>query len=159
MNSETPQRAPSAFTFEGAYSRGLRAAAEALFPLSDSAPDHAQTDLVRRSTEYVERLPPTQRQLLKLLFVAVELCAPIFSPGLRPFSRRSEETRRKNVSSWQSSWCYPLRLLGDALKATLQMIYLSHPAVVAHIGEYKVCAVPEDTFVVDIRGTAKVPAP
>lgn len=152
-------RAPSPLSFERAYLRGLQASAEALFPLNDSTPDHAGTELVRRSSEYVGALPPAQRKLLKLLFVVVELCAPVFSPGLRRFSRRSEETRRRNVRSWQESWCYPLRLLGDALKATLQMIYLSHPSVVAHIGEYKVCEVPGDSFIVPVRGSASVPAP
>jgi hypothetical protein len=144
---------------ERAYRSGLCGAAEALFPLSDAAPDFEDTQLIPRSLAYVDSLPPPQRKLLKLLFVAIEICAPVLSPGLRRFSRRSIERRRENVNAWRVSWVYPIRLLGDAVKTTLQMIYLSHPATVAHIGEYKVSAVPGDSFQVAVRGSAEVPAP
>ncbi|MFT6397696.1 MAG: hypothetical protein ACJAYU_002451 [Bradymonadia bacterium] len=144
---------------EGSYRSGLAGAAEALFPPSDTAPDYQGTELILRTTRYVGRLPPPQRKLVKLLFIATELLAPILSPGIRRFSRRKPDRRRANVNKWRTSWFYPARLLADALKATLQMVYLSHPAVLEHIGEYKVSANREDTFRVEIRGSAAVECP
>ena len=159
QSADTPASARDWWGLEGAYEAGLRGAAEALFPRSEFAPDFEDTQLIPRSLEYVGALPPPQRKLLKVLFIALELCAPLLAPGFRRFSRRTPERRRAAVNGWLDSWFYPLRLLGDALKATLQMIYLSHPAAVAHIGEYKVSSVPGDGFDVPIRGTAEVEAP
>ncbi len=144
---------------EGSYRAGLAAAAEALFPPSDTAPDYEATELIPRATRYVERLPPPQRKLLKLLFIGTEFLALVLSPGFRRFSRRKPDRRRRNVNNWRTSWFYPARLLSDALKATLQMVYLSHPAVVAHIGEYKVSSNDEDVFPMEIRGSAAVECP
>jgi hypothetical protein len=156
---EETQSSTPWWSLERAYESGLSGTAEALFPRSDTAPDFQDTDLIARSFAYVASLPPPQRKLLKLLFIAVELCAPVLAPGLRRFSRRTPERRRADVNGWLVSWVYPLRLLGDGLKTTLQMIYLSHPSAVAHIGEYKVSTVPGDAFQVAVRGTAEVPSP
>src|SRR5260221_2911307 len=103
---------------------GLAATAEALFPENDyGAPDHRTTDLVRRMQEYWDDLPPSQRKLLVLLFALVELAAPILLLGFRRFSRMSALDREQAVRRWRQSRALPLRLLGDALKATTTMIY------------------------------------
>ncbi len=117
---------------------GIRGASEGLFPENDfGAPDWRQTELVRRTREWMDDLPPPQRRLLVLLFVTVELFAPCLLLVPRRFSRLSPERRAEAVRRWRRSRFFFLRLLGDALKASTTMVYMSHPLVVAHIGEYR----------------------
>jgi hypothetical protein len=117
---------------------GIRGAAEGLFPENDfGAPDFRDTDLVRRTREWMDELPPPQRRLLVLLFFTVELLTPILLFVPRRFSRLTPERRAEAVRRWRRSRFFFLRLLGDALKASTTMIYMSHPSVVAHIGEYR----------------------
>lgn len=143
---------------ERAFADGLHASCEALYPSTDSdAPDWEDTDLVRRTASYVDGLPPDQRRLLKLLFIGVELLSLLLAP-LRRFSRRPLAVRTRAIARWRASGILPLRLLGDALKSAVQMVYLSHPAVVRYAGEYKVWAHPADTFEIDVRGTADMEA-
>ena len=137
--------------FDRAFQRGVHAASEALFPEnSDGIPDFRDTDLVARTESYVRRLPPSQRYLVALMFIAAELFTPILMLGWGPMSRRSPERRRADIQ-WMRKALFPLCLFGDALKAALSMIYLSHPLVVAHTGEFKVRENPGDEFVVEIR--------
>lgn len=127
--------------FEGRLVDGIRAASEGLFPENDfGAPDWRDTELVARTREYMAELPPPQRRLLVLLFVVVELLAPILLLVPRRFSRLSPERRAAAVRRWRGSRFFVLRVLGDALKATTTMMYMSHPRVVAHIGEYRLGA-------------------
>jgi hypothetical protein len=115
--------------------RGLAAAAEALFPANDNgAPDHRETELVPRTLEYWGLLPRRQRRLLVLLFACVELASPLLLPGWRRFSGRPIEAREAAVRRWRRSSLFPLRILGDALKASLTVLYMSHPAALAHVG-------------------------
>jgi hypothetical protein len=114
---------------------GLNAAAEALFPPNPyGAPDYRETDLVARTIEYWKRLPARQARLIVMLFVCVELSAPLLVPGLRRFSRLPRERRENAVRRFRSSRWLPLRILGDALKATLTVMYMAHPAALAFIG-------------------------
>jgi hypothetical protein len=91
-------------------------------------------------------LPPAQGRLVLALFLFVELAAPLIVPvpSLRRFSRLSLERRTAALRRWRSGRWAPLRLVGDALKAALSMVYLSHPLVSAFLGEYKTCARPAD---------------
>lgn len=144
---------------EGAYQRAVRASAEAVFPPSSiGAPDWQQTALEPRVRRYVDALPPQQRKLVKLMFIGVEVGALVLSPGLRFFSRRPLAVRTANLARWRASRILPMRLLGEALKATLQMIYLADPAVMRYIGEYKTWALPGDPWDVDIRPAPTVEA-
>ena len=70
-------------------------------------------------------------------YLMSELLAPflLFVPAR--FSRLTPERRAQAVRRWRRSRFFFLRLLGDALKASTTMIYMSHPSVVAHIGEYR----------------------
>lgn len=141
---------------EPMYTLAVGAACEALFPVNtESAPDFEQTELVERTHAWVGGLPASQRKLVKLMFIGVELLAAIAGLGRR-FSRRSVASRESLVRRWRASGVLPLRLLGDALKSSLQMIYLSHPAVVRYLGEYKVWRHPNDPFEIDVRGSADV---
>lgn len=118
---------------------GLRAASEALFPENDiGAPDFRTTEMVPRTLQYLEELPRKQRRLLLLLFAFVEVLTVLFR--LRRFSRLSPESRAALVRGFRRSRLLPLRILGDALKATTTVIYMSHPAALAHIGEGAPCA-------------------
>ena len=125
--------------------QGLSAAAEAMFPPNDlGAPDWQEAEVVGRTLRYVEALPPLQGRLVLALFLFVELAAPLLTPGLRRFSRLPRERRTAAIRRWRASRLQLLRLLGDAVKASMTMVYLSHPRVSAFIGEYKTCARPAD---------------
>ena len=124
---------------------GVAAVAEAMFPVNDlGAPDWKTAEVVPRTQLYVEALPPAQGRLVLALFVFVELAAPLLVPALGRFSRLSLERRTAALRRWRSSRWAPLRLVGDALKAAMSMVYLSHPLVSAFLGEYKTCARPAD---------------
>jgi hypothetical protein len=137
--------------FDRAFRDGVRSSSEALFPRNPSgAPDYEDTQLVARTERYVRGLPPSQRYLVALLFIAVELFAPVLMLGWGRFSSRSVERRRLGVERMRAAWL-PVYIVADALKAALTMIYLAHPKVVAFTGEFKVRKNPGDRYVVEIR--------
>jgi len=134
---------------------GMAATAEALFPVNDyGAPDHRATDLVERMAAYLDDLPPRQRRLILALFVFVELAAPILVPCWSRFSRLPIERRERAVRDLRASRFLPFRIIGDALKATTTLIYMSHPAVIRYIGMYSVCERPGDPLSVPLRPEA-----
>ncbi len=136
---------------------GITALSEATFPENDlGAPDWKSTDMVRRTFEYLEELPPPQRRLLSLLFLFVELGALVLVLGFRRFSRIAPLRRAAIIRRWRRSRLLPLRMLGDAVKATTTMMYMSHPSVAAYIGEYRVCSHPDDPLRIDVRPDALV---
>lgn len=141
--------------FERIAGDGLRATAEALYPVNDyGAPDWHTTEMVPRTFEYWGELPPRQRRQLMALFVLVELGATLFMFGFKRFSRHSVARRERAVRNFRKSWLLPLRTLGDAIKASTTVIYMSHPAVLVHIGMYSACEHPDDPFPVSVRPDA-----
>jgi len=143
---------------ERTWHSGLRSSAEALYPPDPGgAPDAVSTDLVARALGYIRRLPPTQRFLLPLLFFGVELLPLLLAPWAGRMSRRSPQARRELVTAWRDSKLFPLRSFGDAARASLQMVYLSHPSVVRHLGEYKTVRYPEDTFDMPVHDSPDMP--
>lgn len=143
----------------GLFSRiatdGLRATVEALYPVNDyGAPDWQATEMVSRTLDYWSDLPQRQRRLLMALFVLIELGAVFFVFGLKRFSRLSVTRRERAVRDLRRSRLVPLRLVGDSLKASTTVIYMSHPAVLEHIGMYSVCDRPEDPLRVQVRADA-----
>lgn len=134
---------------------GITAASEGLFPANDfGAPDFRDTEMVTRTLEYLQELPPPQRRLVSLLYVAVELLAPFLLLIPRRFSRMSATQRANAVRQWRLSRFFVLRILGDALKATTTMMYMSHPRVVAYIGEHRACEHPDDALHYPVRRDA-----
>jgi hypothetical protein len=116
-----------------------------MFPENDlGAPDWKQTEMVRRTLAYVAELPPAQGRLLIFLFVFVELAAPLLLLGLPGFSRMPVERRTRAIRGWRASRFAPLRMLGDAIKASMTLMYMSHAKVSRYIEEYKTCARPLD---------------
>jgi len=131
---------------------GIRSVAEALFPDNDyGAPDWRQTDLVNEMLSYMGELPPRAELQLKILFTVVELGAPLLVPCRGRFSSLSIAKRTAVIDSWLKSRVLVFNLLGQALKATLTMIYMSHPAVSAHLGLFKTCDRPGDPAGIEIR--------
>ncbi|HVU02146.1 MAG TPA: hypothetical protein VHE30_10350 [Polyangiaceae bacterium] len=135
--------------------RGLEATAEALFPGNDyGAPDHRDTELVARTLTYLDALPGPQRRLIQSLFALVELGAPLLGLGASRFSSLSAPAREAGIRRLRRSRFLPYRLVGDALKATLTLLYMSHPKALAHIGAYSVCERPADPFRIPVRAGA-----
>ncbi len=115
---------------------GLTAVAEALFPPNAyGAPDWREAEVVPRTLAYLEELPAMPRRLMLALFTAIELSAPVLVGCRSRFSRLPVRRRVEALRTLRASQFAPRRLIGDALKATMTMMYVSHPKVMAHIGE------------------------
>ena len=113
---------------------GIAATSEATFPENDlGAPDWKSTAMVERTLEYFDELPPRQRRLLVLLFVFTELAAGLLSWRLSRFSRLPARHRTWAIHCFRRSELMLLRVLGDALKATATMMYMSHPLAIGKI--------------------------
>ena len=126
---------------------GVQSASEALFPENSlGAPDWKQAQMVPRMLGHIDQLPISARKLVNLLFLFVELATPLLSLRFRRFSRLRPELRRSLVRRWSASSFYWLRVIGDSLKASMSMIYLSHPDVLQHMGWKKACHNPGDTL-------------
>lgn len=113
----------------------MAAGAEALFPEAPGAVDHREAELVARTEAYVLALPPTQAPMVQLMFVALEWVTPLLSPFGPRFSGRAAVDRLHLIEHWREGWFLPARLLADAARATLVMVYISHPAVMRRFGE------------------------
>jgi hypothetical protein len=123
-----------------------------MFPENDlGAPDWKSTEMVRRTFEYLDELPPPQRRLVKALFLFVELGAIALAGRFCRFSKLPAETRAGVVRRWRASHWLAFRVLGDAVKATTTMMYMSHPAVIRYIQEYRCCARPLDPLEIPLR--------
>jgi len=135
--------------------RGIRAACEALFPENDlGAPDWQSTDMVARMRAFLDALPAEHRLLHHALFLAVELGCVVLVLGFRRFSSMTPARRAEVVRRWRRSRFQLFRVLGDALKATTTMIYLSHPKAIAYLEAYKTCERPGDTLTFPVRRDA-----
>lgn len=134
---------------------GIAATSEAVFPENDlGAPDWKSTDMVGRTLEYLDELPPRQRRLLLLLFVFVELASVFLVWRLARFSRLPVVRRTRAIRAWRRSNWLVLRVLGDSLKATSTMMFMSHPRVIEHLGEYRACERPLDRVKIAARPAA-----
>lgn len=128
--------APLARWFWNAFREGVHALSEALFPEGQAnVPGYEQTDLVARTEAYVNTLPPSQGPLVALLFVAVDWLTPILVPFGPRMSRRAPEERLSIVERWRNSSWWLFRVLGNAVKASLSMVYFAHPKVFEASGE------------------------
>jgi hypothetical protein len=131
------------------------AASEVMFPGSEAgAPDWQETSMVARTVEYLGELPPESRRLVMLMFVAVEFGAPFLGVGPGRFSRVRADRRLRGMTRWKHSRLWLLRVLAEALKAQLCMMYLSHPAVQRFLGAWKSCARPGDVLDLPVREDA-----
>jgi hypothetical protein len=134
----------------------IRAASEALFPKNAiGAPDFLEAEMETRTWAYLELLPNTQRNLITMLFVFLELIAPLLALRFGRYSKLSPEARCEVVRRFRGSKNYLVKLIGDSVKAVLTMIYMAHPSVVRHIGQFSACA-HEDGFSVEVRRDALV---
>ncbi len=125
--------------------KGLASLAEACFPECDSeAPDFKQTEMVARTHEYLALLPKEQQRLLTALFVLVELGSPVLTKTGRRFSKLPVAQRTAAINAWRASTFSGHRMVGDAVKGLMTMMYMSHPDVMQHVGEFRVCEHPDD---------------
>jgi hypothetical protein len=134
----------------------IAAACEAMFPKNTiGAPDYTDSDLIARTWSYIGMLPSTQRTLITLLFMFLELFAPMLAGKLGRYSRLDLEARCEVIRRFRGSSLYLLKLMGDSVKGILTMIYMAHPSVVRHIGQYSACD-HADGFAVEVRKDALV---
>ena len=135
--------------------RGIEASAEACMPeVGEPVPGWRQTDIPGRTVAYLDLLPQSQRRQLMALFVFFELSPILFCWGFRPLSRHRPERRLRYIQSWRHSRWTLRKLIGDALKAVLTMIYLSHPKALAFVGHSKACAHESDKLRVAYKAEA-----
>ena len=134
---------------------GIAASCEAVFPHVDQGtPDWQTTRMVERMVEYLGLLPSGQRALLTGLFVAVELASCMLTLPPRRFSRLPTARRTQIVARWRASSLPPLRALGDAVKATTTVIFISHPSVLRHMGAHSSCEHLGDGLDLEVRPRA-----
>ena len=139
---------------------GIKGAAEVLFPVNDfGAPDYHKTQVVKRFIDYLQILPRQQRFLLILLFMTLQYLFPLLVPALKPFSLISTKRREKAMRRWHSSKIFALRMLADAIKASLSMIYMSHKEVILYTEEFKPTRNNSDEFEVPVRWPASMKRP
>lgn len=132
---------------ERATRASVEAVVEVYFPENDTgAPDWRDTEMVDRTMYYLTTIPPQNRRLLHILFLAVQFLTPLWLAGIGRFSKRSLAFRKRVVNRWQTWDFIVFRLLSDALKAQLTMTYCSHPAVQRHLGVWKTCARDADPY-------------
>ena len=92
---------------------GLTAAAEAMFPANAyGAPDWREAEVVKRTLEYLDELPPMPRRLIIALFTAVELSAPVLIGCRTRFSRLSVERRAEAIRELRASEAGPAKAAG-----------------------------------------------
>lgn len=134
---------------------GIAATSEATFPENDlGAPDWKSTEMVSRTLEYLDDLPPRQRRLLVALFAFVELGSALLLLRFSRFSKLPVRRRTQAIAFWRRSRFLLLRVLGDSIKATTTMMYMSHPSASAYVGEYRVCDRPLDRVKLPVRPEA-----
>lgn len=138
---------------------GIDGAAEALFPANDlGAPDWREAQVTPRTLDWMRALPPPQRRLLTVLWLALELVVPwALFVGLGRFSRLSVERRTRAIRRFRASHVPFVHMLGMGIKAALTMIYASHPAVLRHIGQFAACAHPDDALRLPVRPESLLP--
>jgi len=127
--------APLSRWFDNAFHAGLHASAEALFPEAPGMPGFEEVEMERRMVLYIRALPPEQSPMVALLYVLVEYLAWVVAPWKGRLSRRTIPDRLALVQGWRDSRIWPLQVVGDALRASLCMVYFSHPAVMRAYGE------------------------
>jgi hypothetical protein len=126
---------------------GIRGTSEVMFPTNDvGAPDWQATQMVERTVDYLYLLPPRMRALVMLMFIAIEFGSPFMLSGFGRFSKLSRARRLKVLEGWRKAKIPLFKLLADALKAQLCMMYLSHRDVQHHIGAFKACDRPGDAL-------------
>ena len=124
---------------------GLRSAAEALFPPNGHGiPDWRGARLVERTLSYWAELPAHQRRLMVVLYSVIHVLPLVLLSAPLPFGWLPPERRATLVRGWRRSRLYPVRLLGDAIKATLTMVYMTDPEVLRAMGVSSACAHPDD---------------
>ena len=88
----------------GSARRAIAAAGEALFPKNDlGAPDYESTEVAKRLESLIAVYPPPQQRLMWLLFIFLELVAPIIGLRFSRFSRMSIEARTELVRRFRRS--------------------------------------------------------
>ncbi len=138
--------------FQNRLEDGIVALSEATFPVNDiGAPDWKSTEMVRRTREYLDDLPPGNRRLVSFLYVFVELGAVLLVAGFRRFSKIPAARRTDIIRRWRKSHFALLRMLGDSIKAVTTMMYMSHPTVLKYVEEYRACPRPLDPLEIATR--------
>ncbi len=135
---------------------GIGAVAEAVFPKNPRGiPDFETAEMVTRTLEYMEELPPAQRRLYVFFFAFIELAAPLLVPCFSRFSNLAANRRTEAIRGWRRSALLPFRLIGDAAKATMTMMYMSHDSVMVYLQAYKTCGRTSPELEIEHRPQAR----
>jgi hypothetical protein len=136
--------------------RGFIACAQAVFPEGHGDnPDWRATALADRFDPWLDALPPETRGLMEAVFTTIELGGGLLGASPGPFSRLPVARRAALISGWRASHFMPLRFLGDAIKSSTGMLYMSHPAALRRVGARSACDHPENAA----AGVVRVPFP
>jgi hypothetical protein len=130
---------------------GIKGTAQVLYPENSfGAPDWRSAEVVKRTIDYLEELPPHRGQLVGALFVAADVMLPPLMRDIRQLPQVPLHKRQAAFERWYKEPFSPMGQLVGALKATLSMAYFGHPSVVSYIGTRKTCERPWDAYKVDV---------
>lgn len=118
---------------------GFQAVCEALYPDNNlGAPSWRDAEMVDRAAILWDELPPESALLLQTLYASLELGGALLAPSLGPLSKLPIDRRLTLLKRWKAG-LFPFRFLAEAIKSSSTMVYMSHPAVSAYIGESRAC--------------------
>ena len=117
----------------------VEAVSDTMFPRGGAIPPSGrQAGVPAYVDDYVARVPPGIRLLMRLLFLLVEQATLVFPApgpgGRRRFSSLGTEQREAALEGWRTSRLFPRRLVFNSLRAILCMGYLADPAVLRQLG-------------------------
>ena len=125
--------------------RGFIACVQAAFPEGHgNNPDWRMTECDTRFEPWLDALPPETRFVIEALYTTVELGGGILGARPLPFSLMPVQRRAEIINYWRSSHIVPLRFLGDAIKSSTAMLYMSHPLAMQRAGVTSACDHPEN---------------
>ena len=124
---------------------GFGAVAEALYPENDlGAPSWQEADMVHRAGALWDAMPPGARHTMEALYVGLELGGAALLPRFGRLSRQPLARRTALFQRLQKTPFFPARFVLEGAKSSSGMVYLSHPAVLRHLGVTKTTAHPAD---------------
>ncbi len=136
------------------------AAGDTLFPADAAIPVSGRdADVLGYMDKWFDKLPKQQRNLMKLLFLALEQAPLIFAFKLSRFSALDHEARIKYLEGWEGSRIYLRRSLLIALRTVFSLAFLDHPDVHEALGmnDRKACKpTPTTHLSPEDRGTGQM---
>lgn len=112
----------------------VAACADTMFPPAGPVPvSGTEAGLVAYVRGYVAGMAWTQRVLVRMMFLFIQLSPLLFGPRRRLFTRLSDDERNRALTAMAASANYFRRLVFLSMRAIMTMGYFACPRVIALI--------------------------